>query len=627
MAPASASVSTPGWYGATPESDTTTTSRYANRSADSSADGGLSALHVRATLAAACVTFAVVAFTATSVSARHGTARLAVQADGETAVASVTRESTRTQPHLAPIVRDSVAEATPALSIGSGGWHDRQSCDNTGVITLHYVHGMYSTTFVKKYFEHLWAKVNDTSLNMTYAPYSTKEHLEGAATNGTFCAGDAVILESWASCNYIYTESNPLFLSDFAYFRTVLNYSKPLQIFWNDASCRLEMEATTHHKIYRTGTPNNLTAAVGNLPVPWGLETYCNSDTGYQTKRIVNRSLAFNVRAATMFRRPNRVELARALTNAEESGALRKAVATSYLGSSGAAWNGTGYLIDMPAMTKFENYSYETESSWPDYCAMLESSIFTLIPGGDDYWDTRYAEAILAGSIPVVYSGARYKQCHKPADNNFKAVNAPFLYIDNWEEFPHHLEKAMALGLDGLQAWQDSLYAWYDDYTSSIHESITSTHATMMREYETDTFERTTCTNVEYVWDTTDQAALFMAYQSKLASQLAGEKAEVARRRTAGLTDSSAPGGLSLHQVHHGLRNDTFVKTDGNTSACGTGSEWKTCDDAYMSSCSCRYGDSDTFYGTDAWCDFGTCFSSDCVVHDVKNWSCAIMPR
>ena len=222
------------------------------------------------------------------------------------------------------------------------------------VMTLHSVDGLYATTYLQTYFEHLWAKVNDTSLNLTFVSYPSTDAYEAAAANGTFCAGDMVLLESWGSCEYTWTETNPLMLWSFSYFRTILNYSKPLQILWTDASCRIDFDATTHHKIYRAGTSNNLSAAVGNLPMPWGLDTVCNDKA---TMRVVNKSLAFNVRAASMFRRPGRVDAAKALGRARSDGRLTSAINSSFLARSGRAWNGTGYLVDMPKMHG-TNFSY-----------------------------------------------------------------------------------------------------------------------------------------------------------------------------------------------------------------------------------------------------------------------------
>ena len=222
------------------------------------------------------------------------------------------------------------------------------------VLTLHSVDGLYATTYLQTYFEHLWAKVNDSSLNLTFVSYPSTDAYEAAAANGSFCAGDMVLLESWGSCEYTWTETNPLMLWSFSYFRTILNYSKPLQILWTDASCRIDFDATTHHKIYRAGTSNNLSAAVGNLPMPWGLDTVCNDKA---TMRVVNKSLAFNVRAASMFRRPGRVDAAKALAHAKSDGRLTSAINSSFLARSGRAWNGTGYLVDMPKMHG-TNFSY-----------------------------------------------------------------------------------------------------------------------------------------------------------------------------------------------------------------------------------------------------------------------------
>ena len=66
----------------------------------------------------------------------------------------------------------------------------------------------------------------------------------------------------------------------------------------------------------------------------------------------------------------------------------------------------------------------------------------------------------MAGSIPVVFSGDKYKLCDNPAENNFKSVGAPFLYVESWDEFPAKLSEALALGVHKLQQWQDDLATW-----------------------------------------------------------------------------------------------------------------------------------------------------------------------
>ena len=66
----------------------------------------------------------------------------------------------------------------------------------------------------------------------------------------------------------------------------------------------------------------------------------------------------------------------------------------------------------------------------------------------------------MAGSIPVVFSGDKYKLCDNPAENNFKSVGAPFLYVESWDEFPDKLSEALSLGVHKLQQWQDDLTTW-----------------------------------------------------------------------------------------------------------------------------------------------------------------------
>ena len=49
-------------------------------------------------------------------------------------------------------------------------------------------------------------KVNDTVLNLTFVSHPSTTALVWAAQNGSFCAGDLVLLETWTSCDYIWTE-------------------------------------------------------------------------------------------------------------------------------------------------------------------------------------------------------------------------------------------------------------------------------------------------------------------------------------------------------------------------------------------------------------------------------------
>ena len=93
--------------------------------------------------------------------------------------------------------------------------------------------------------------------------------------------------------------------------------------------CRLPFRAIAPHnprhaQVYRTGTPNNLSAAVGSMPVPWGVSSHGNcaihnemNSSGMTTAathkmRVVNKTLAFNVRGGgdTLFLRPRRRLLA-----------------------------------------------------------------------------------------------------------------------------------------------------------------------------------------------------------------------------------------------------------------------------------------------------------------------------
>ena len=145
---------------------------------------------------------------------------------------------------------------------------------------------------------------------------------------------------------------------------------------------------------------------------------------------------------------------------------LLATVRASFLGAR--AWNGEGLVVDTPAPGdapwSAENgggwpVSYATAGDWA-YCDLLAASLFTLVPNGDAYWDSRLPEAVNAGSIPVVFAGDTYKGCDAPARHMLQETGAPFLYVDDWDEFPAKLAAALALGEDALQAWQDNVTAW-----------------------------------------------------------------------------------------------------------------------------------------------------------------------
>ena len=137
-----------------------------------------------------------------------------------------------------------------------------------------------------------------------------------------------------------------------------------------------------------------------------------------------------------------------------------------------------------------------------------------------------------------------------------------------------------------------------------------------------------TCTAEQYTSDERDSfAARKATYDAALAAHRTRERAaaHAAKQRghARGGVELVRGGALEASSANVSLpSNNTFVDDEGDVKACG-GGEFSTCDDAYMPSCTCRYGDSETHFGQDYFCDFGTCFSPDCVDYGLKNFSCS----
>jgi hypothetical protein len=180
---------------------------------------------------------------------------------------------------------------------------------NSGTMTFHYSSTEYAAGRIALYLEHLFRqKIVDTSVMLAFNTYDSNDALARGALNGDFCPGDIVHVQAATTCDYIWSDTDPLLQTDQTHFRAVLNYSRPLQIFWTDSACRMSAPAT-HHKVYRAGTAHNLSAAAGNPPLPWGL-----SETCLEKQATLNKSLAFNVRAEQYYRRPDRSAAAKVRT-------------------------------------------------------------------------------------------------------------------------------------------------------------------------------------------------------------------------------------------------------------------------------------------------------------------------
>ena len=116
------------------------------------------------------------------------------------------------------------------------------------------------------------------------ADYALEQKDEGglvaAAQGGALCPGDVVVLGGLSldhTCQYTWSDADPLLLAESQATRAVLASSTPLQILWMDNHCRTTLPVT-HHRVYLMGTPLPMAAAAGSVVIPFtGFNATCSA--------------------------------------------------------------------------------------------------------------------------------------------------------------------------------------------------------------------------------------------------------------------------------------------------------------------------------------------------------------
>ena len=172
------------------------------------------------------------------------TAQLAVTAPAPSKLQQSTDEDTRSK-----TCDDAQAPIRLHLLAGSGGYRTGVMNPTITAMLDRVLHGEYQTV-----------------------EYQSKQELISALSAEKLCAGDMISLGGVSfedTCNYQWTNENPLLLPSAYYIRAVLGYKQPLQILWSDAHCQMDVPAT-HHTMYRLGTPTGHATLQGKPPIPYG---------------------------------------------------------------------------------------------------------------------------------------------------------------------------------------------------------------------------------------------------------------------------------------------------------------------------------------------------------------------
>eukprot|EP00924_Labyrinthula_sp_SR-Ha-C_P003773 maker-scaffold_3-snap-gene-4.38-mRNA-1 protein AED:0.31 eAED:0.31 QI:102/1/1/1/1/1/3/161/440 len=111
----------------------------------------------------------------------------------------------------------------------------------------------------------------------------------------------------------------------------------------------------------------------------------------------------------------------------------------------------------------------------PDrYRRILFNSVFTLCPMGHNPEAYRIYEASEAGSIPILVYGDESYNKHRCKDSfaPFKQANAPFVWLNSWDELFLFLEKVVEDYQNGdTKKWQEKqqeVRKWYENYMKSV---------------------------------------------------------------------------------------------------------------------------------------------------------------
>lgn len=273
----------------------------------------------------------------------------------------------------------------------------------------------------------------------------------------------------------------------------IIAYPSPLQIFWTeDLRCKLRPsdmppQFGKHHRMYFVGSP---CAAVAEETVhshgamqyfPIGLSVsdgrvafsepklpenplaeFMSEPTVMSSKRPL--LFAFRGTLSNPGAKPRREALVQALTKfGNEINQIVKKGNWASLIEVPDAQSANAILLQ----SKSDSYQYQ------GYARLLADSVFTLSPAGDTYDTYRTFEAAAKGSIPVVEDISEFRECKSPAAA-YRALGAPFLYVQDWKELHTALATSLAGGRASLDEWQKNLTSWYHNLGAKYKEDIRS---------------------------------------------------------------------------------------------------------------------------------------------------------
>ncbi|XP_003798574.1 UDP-D-xylose:ribitol-5-phosphate beta1,4-xylosyltransferase [Otolemur garnettii] len=122
----------------------------------------------------------------------------------------------------------------------------------------------------------------------------------------------------------------------------------------------------------------------------------------------------------------------------------------------------------------------ETNESLRSYQEALLRSDLTLCPAGMNTECYRIYEACSSGSVPVVEDVMTTGSCGNTSVPRptplrlLKAMGAPFIFIQNWEELPAVLEKEKTLILQEKIERRKILLQWYQHFKSELKMKFTN---------------------------------------------------------------------------------------------------------------------------------------------------------
>lgn len=129
------------------------------------------------------------------------------------------------------------------------------------------------------------------------------------------------------------------------------------------------------------------------------------------------------------------------------------------------------------------------------YQRALKSSDLTLSPVGMNAESYRIYEAMSMGSVPVIEDVDPTNNCQSPVDKHFilssqlgtaheptefvsgphrllRSLDAPVIFIKNWNELPDILAKERKLSFKQLVERRKHLVQWYALFQKTLHQSF-----------------------------------------------------------------------------------------------------------------------------------------------------------